>query len=230
MIIFKETLTNACQQNCFYCIDHACPEKGNFLQKEHAIMFAKTAAALGYDAVELCGGEPLLHPDICGLIAEIKAIEGIQTVILTTNGLLLREKLPQLQTAGLDAVNLHLDSMSAEGYTASTGLSQQLNVVLDGMWQTVARNIPLTMTVVLQEHSVSQWGVAVGLTRRYPITVRFASFGAVSSDCPPERVLEALRPSIGDNLTFDGTRYRVDGWKGSFCFGHGICLAEDALI
>ena len=57
-MVFHLCLTNECQCNCFYCSQHVRSGRGEFLPEEHAVELAKKAFELGYDTIELTGGEP----------------------------------------------------------------------------------------------------------------------------------------------------------------------------
>jgi cyclic pyranopterin phosphate synthase len=77
---------------------------------------AEAAAELGIRHIKLTGGEPLVRRGITNLIRELKKIPAIESVTLTTNGTLLKKELPGLLEAGLDAVNISLDTMDREQY------------------------------------------------------------------------------------------------------------------
>ena len=67
-------------------------------------------AELGIKKIKITGGEPLVRPRIPGLIRQIKAIPGIEKVTLTTNGILLKKQMKELAEAGLDSLNISLDT------------------------------------------------------------------------------------------------------------------------
>lgn len=127
-------LTEECDLACRYC-----RRSGNAAQAERS---AVLAAAKGAERVELAGGEPLLWPDVCGLVRELKAQPGTEWVGLTTNGTRLAPLVPELAKAGLDGVNLHLDTCNAFDFAAITGREQVMNDILNGLWAAVARGIP----------------------------------------------------------------------------------------
>lgn len=70
-MVFHLCLTNECQCNCFYCSQHVRSGRGEFLPEEHAVELAKKAFELGYDTIELTGGEPLLHPGFDRIIEKM---------------------------------------------------------------------------------------------------------------------------------------------------------------
>lgn len=113
------SLTDRCNLRCQYCM----PAEGiplinhkEILSYEEIIQIVKSAARIGVKKIRLTGGEPLLRKGIVHLIREIKAIEGIEEVAVTTNGLLLDDMLEDLIEAGLDRVNLSLDTLDEQTF------------------------------------------------------------------------------------------------------------------
>ena len=119
----RVSVTDRCGLRCRYCM----PEEGvewlehsRILSYEQIVRLVRAAAGLGIDAVRLTGGEPLVRKGLDKLVWAVKAIDGIRTVTLTTNGVLLAQQLPALRAAGLDGVNLSLDTLDREQYAAIT--------------------------------------------------------------------------------------------------------------
>ena len=108
------SLTDRCNLRCIYCM----PEEGirqiprtELLDTDEIVRICKVASELGISRIKLTGGEPLVRRICTPLVKELKAIPGICQVTLTTNGILLGEQLPGLMEAGLDAVNISLDTL-----------------------------------------------------------------------------------------------------------------------
>lgn len=165
-------LTEECDLACRYC-----RRSGNAAQAERS---AVLAAAKGAERVELAGGEPLLWPDVCGLVRELKAQPGTEWVGLTTNGTRLAPLVPELAKAGLDGVNLHLDTCNAFDFAAITGREQVMNDILNGLWAAVAHGIPVTVSSVLLPETLPQISVMAGLAKQYLLTVRVVSLPGLS--------------------------------------------------
>ncbi len=113
------SVTDRCNMKCVYCM----PEKGTskyesrqILTYEEIIRLIEAASELGVHKVRLTGGEPLLRRDLHHLIKGIKDIHSITDLSLTTNGILLEEYAKKLVSAGLDRVNVSLDSLIPERY------------------------------------------------------------------------------------------------------------------
>ena len=118
------SVTDRCNLRCLHCM----PEEGvtlmqhaDILSYEEIAVVAAEAAKLGIRRIRLTGGEPLVRPQLHKLAGMLKAVPGIETIVLTTNAVLLKEQLPQLIEAGLDGVNISLNAMDREAYLAFTG-------------------------------------------------------------------------------------------------------------
>jgi GTP 3',8-cyclase len=117
------SITDRCNLRCIYCM----PEKGvelfehrEILSYEEIVRIVGIAAALGVRKIRLTGGEPLIRKNITYLISSLKAIKGIEDISLTTNGVLLEKYAGKLADAGLDRINVSLDTLRPERYTEIT--------------------------------------------------------------------------------------------------------------
>jgi len=117
------SVTDRCNLRCKYCM----PEKGIKLLKHKDILsfeeiaaFTKTAVGNGIDKVRVTGGEPLTRKNIVYLIQLLANIYGIKDLSLTTNGILLAELAKSLKDAGLNRVNVSLDSVDPDRYEEIT--------------------------------------------------------------------------------------------------------------
>ena len=117
------SVTDRCNLRCRYCMPAEgveWVEHSAILTYEQILRIARAAAGLGICKIRLTGGEPLVRKGLAGLVGELKAIGGIRSVTLTTNGLLLADQLPALLDAGLDGVNLSLDTLDRAQFAALT--------------------------------------------------------------------------------------------------------------
>ena len=112
------SVTDRCNIRCFYCM----PENVRFLPRteilsfEEIERFVRVVAALGINKLRLTGGEPLVRHNLPGLIRRLAAIDGIDDIALTTNGILLAEQAQSLKDAGLARLNISLDTLSEETF------------------------------------------------------------------------------------------------------------------
>lgn len=129
------SVTDRCNIRCFYCMpDEAIRFKPReeLLTFEEIVRFVKVVAAAGVDKLRITGGEPLVRNDLAELISHLRAVDGIRDIALTTNGVLLEQHASSLKAAGLDRLNISLDTLREETFqqiTRRTGLQQ----VLDGI-------------------------------------------------------------------------------------------------
>jgi GTP 3',8-cyclase len=119
------SLTDRCNMQCKYCMPqgnvHWFKEE-DVLTYDEIISLVTILAELGIEKIRLTGGEPLLRPNLEDLIISLKRIKAIKSVSMTTNGLLLRDKVKRLKEAGLDSVNISLDSFRATRFKEITGI------------------------------------------------------------------------------------------------------------
>lgn len=128
------SITDKCNLKCVYCkpkdvLKHFA--ESEVLTSEEIIRFVRIAHNHGVRKVRLTGGEPLMRKNIAILISSIKEI-GIPDLSLTTNGIMLAELVRDLKAAGLERVNVSLDSMDAERYKTITN-GGDINRVLEGI-------------------------------------------------------------------------------------------------
>lgn len=113
------SITDKCNLRCIYCMpsDGIAPAvHADILSYEEIIRVATIAAGLGVRKIRLTGGEPLVRKNIVFLISSLKRISGIEDLSLTTNGLLLADHAASLADAGLDRVNVSIDSLRPERF------------------------------------------------------------------------------------------------------------------
>ncbi len=129
------SLTDRCNLRCVYCM----PADGivqvrheDILTYDEITRICRVMAELGIKKVKLTGGEPLVRKNCAWLVRELKSIDGIENVTLTTNGVLLKDQIKDLTAAGLDAVNVSLDTLDPELFFRITR-RDSLDNVLDGI-------------------------------------------------------------------------------------------------
>jgi cyclic pyranopterin phosphate synthase len=129
------SLTDLCNLRCTYCMPAegvALKPRSAFLSYEEIIAVVGEAAALGITKIRLTGGEPLVKKDVCFLVQGLKAVRGVEEVAMTTNGTLLAGMAAALKDAGLDRLNISLDTLDAGKYRTITR-GGDLGAVLRGI-------------------------------------------------------------------------------------------------
>lgn len=113
------SITDQCNLRCLYCVpnkQHAGQDCHGALSFEELLTVARAAVSLGVEKIRITGGEPLVRKGIVEFLAELKKLPGLQKLVLTTNGVLLEEMAADLASAGVDSLNISLDSLVAEKF------------------------------------------------------------------------------------------------------------------
>ncbi len=160
------SVTTACNLACVYCVPDAGGPLGGgrpgscgplrILTFDEIGRIAEAAVRLDITKVRLTGGEPLLRPRLWELVCRLKGIPGLEHVALTTNGVLLSKHAPALKEAGLDSVNVSLDTLSPERYTELTG--GDIRAVLRGILAAREAGIPVKINAVVLEDGEAEIG------------------------------------------------------------------------
>lgn len=144
------SVTDRCNLRCQYCM----PAEGvefiphdEILTYDEILTLGKVFAELGVQKIKITGGEPLVRKDICSLIGALKQIEGIKSVTVTTNGVLLKEHARELSHYGVDGINVSLDTLNRENFKRITR-RDQLDLVLDGIKEAMKYQIPVKINCV----------------------------------------------------------------------------------
>lgn len=170
------SITDVCNFRCTYCLPDGYqgkPDSG-FLSLDEVRRVIGAFAATGTSKIRITGGEPSVRGDLPEIIAAAKATPGIRTVALTTNGYRLPERIDGWAAAGLDALNLSIDSLDPGVFAAITGHTR-LRELLDGLDRALALGIPRVKvnTVLLRGHNDGQIDRFLDWIRDLPITLRF---------------------------------------------------------
>lgn len=128
----RVSLTTACNFKCSYCRPSSAVNTRELIADSELARLIGMFARLGIAKVRFTGGEPLLRKEIVRIIHDISKLNGIFRIALSTNGYLLRQKLPSLVDAGLNGVNISLDSLRRDVFRRITGVDG-LDRVLDSI-------------------------------------------------------------------------------------------------
>ena len=170
------SVTDRCNLRCIYCM----PEEGVqhvsrslILQEEEILRICRAMAELGIRKIKLTGGEPLVRSGMPQLVEKLKNMTGIEKVTLTTNGVLLKEQMKDFARAGLDGLNISLDTLD-EACSRRITRRDELGRTLEGISEAMKYpeiSLKINCVPVLEdpENLVS----VAGLAKRYPLHVRF---------------------------------------------------------
>lgn len=129
------SITDKCNFRCTYCMPaEGLPwlKKAEILSYEEIVRLTRVMVGLGIEQVRLTGGEPLVRRDIPELVRQLRAIGGLRSLSVTTNGILLKQLAGPLAEAGLTRINVSLDSLIREKFAQLTR-RDQLSRVLEGL-------------------------------------------------------------------------------------------------
>ena len=229
-------MTDLCNLRCRYCMPDGVEklEREAVLTYEEFLRLAALFARCGIDTVRVTGGEPLVRKNVAQLVAGLKETPGIRRVTLTTNAVLLAEQLPALLDAGLDSVNISLDTLRPEVFRQITA-RDDFAAVQAGLQAALESGLPVKLNCVPQagvnEGELEQ---LAALAKDNAMQVRFIEmmpigYGA-AMPCisgPELRARFARRwPELAplsaaqEHALGDGPAvyYTVPGWQGSIGF------------
>lgn len=222
------SVTDKCNLRCRYCM----PEEGvckkaheDMLTEDEMITAVEAAASLGITKVRITGGEPLVKKNIVSICRRAAAVEGIEEVCLTTNGVLLPQLGKALKDAGVKRINLSLDTLDPEKYAHITRIGrleafqQGLQAAFDAGFEKIKVN-----AVLIGGFNDDEIEALANLTRQYPLDMRFIELMPILDNdefgpaayVPYSKVLEKLpdaRPVTPDGGV--AKLYRLPGALGN---------------
>ncbi|MDQ8735730.1 GTP 3',8-cyclase MoaA [Paenibacillus sp. LHD-38] len=235
------SVTDRCNLRCLYCM----PEEGmdfteseNLMSYDQIVEVVEAGAALGITKLRITGGEPLIRPGLDGLISRLSAIDGIQDIALTTNGIFLAKQAEALKAAGLNRVNISLDTLDSSRFRfiARRG---ELKRVMEGIEAAAAVGFdPIKLNcVLLKEVNEDEIADFLKLAYDQPMHVRFIEYMPIGHAdenwkkhyLPLTRVLEVAeregyeisrRTNVHGNGPSDD--WQMKGARGSFGLIHPI--------
>ncbi len=131
----RMSVTDLCNLRCRYCMPaEGVPKLSHkeILTFEQMLRIARVAVSLGIEKIRITGGEPLVRKNLIHFLTELAAVGGLKELVLTTNGMLLRRYARELRSAGVHRLNVSLDSLRPETFSALTR-GGNLETVLDGI-------------------------------------------------------------------------------------------------
>ncbi|XP_066252075.1 molybdenum cofactor biosynthesis protein 1 [Euwallacea similis] len=174
------SLTERCNLRCQYCMPEEgviLSQKPNLLTTNEIIKISELFVKQGVNKIRLTGGEPTIRKDLVEIIGKLKSLTGLETVAMTTNGLTLTRQLVALQKAGLDVLNISLDTLKADKYEKITRRNG---------WKRAMMGIDLALQlgyspvkincVIMKDLNDSELLDFVDLTKDKDIDVRFIEY------------------------------------------------------
>ena len=230
------SVTDLCNLRCRYCMPDGVDklEREDILTYEEFLRLAALFARCGVDTVRVTGGEPLVRKGVEQLVKGLKAIPGIRKVTMTTNAVLLEQQLPALLEAGLDSVNISLDTLDPALFAKITA-RDAFAAVQAGIHAALESGIPVKLNCVPQVGvNEGELEALAALAQDKPLQVRFIEmmpigYGAAMPCISGPELLARFRrrwpelaplPGAACAALGDGPAvyYTVPGWKGDVGF------------
>ncbi len=215
----RVSVTDRCDLKCSYCISEDRKFKEDILSFDEIINICREAAKLGISKIKITGGEPLLREDVSCLIKELRSVEGIESVTLTTNGVLLEKYAEDIYNAGTDSVNISLDCLDRDIYKKITGCDC-LEKVLGGIDAAYDLNIPIKINTVLLK-GINDSMDTMLLAKNRNIDVRFIELMPIGEGKKFEPMLNNKSLMIKRQYkrgNGPAVYYSLEGYKGSIGF------------
>lgn len=221
------SVTDLCNCRCVYCMgENGVPRLPHsaILSFEEIEEIVRAAVSLGVTKVRLTGGEPLVRRGIDELVRRLRGIEGVEELAMTTNGARLAEYAAQLKSAGLDRLNVSLDTLDPEKFRRITRIGELRDTLdgLDAARRAGFERIKLN-TVLMGGVNDDEIAEIAALAKDGAFDVRFIELMPIG-ECtdwdrrhflPAERVLEYLPK--GERVPSDGVAelWRPAGFRGT---------------
>ena len=240
------SITDRCNIRCFYCMPAENVEfrpREEILTYEEIERFATVAARLGINRLRITGGEPLVRKNLAGLIERLSAIGGIEDIALTTNGVLLAEQAADLKNAGLQRLNISLDTLDDDVFfklSRRRGIEQ----VIAGIHQAKKLGFKKIRLNAIAIKSITEQEIVplAAFARQYDLELRFIEFMPLDADDQWQRqqvltgdeiksILEAsfceLLPVTRDDVSQPAVDFRFSDNQGRIGFinplSHPFC-------
>ncbi|XP_072545202.1 molybdenum cofactor biosynthesis protein 1 isoform X2 [Salminus brasiliensis] len=229
------SLTEKCNLRCQYCMPEEgvkLTPRGQLLNTEEVLTLTRLFVQEGVEKIRLTGGEPLIRPDVLHIITEMRKLEGLKTIAVTTNGMNLTRMLPGLKKAGVDLLNVSLDSLVPAKFEFIVR-RKGFHKVMEGIDKAIKMGYnPVKVNcVVMRGLNEDELLDFVALTEKKPLDVRFIEYmpfdgnkwnfkKMVSYAEMLDRIKQqwpSLEPVPGDE-TGTAKAFRVPGFQGQLGF------------
>ncbi len=229
------SITDRCNLRCTYCM----PEEGieqqlrheDLLSYEEILRLARCFAALGIRKIKLTGGEPLVRLGCCDLVRQLKVLPGIEQVTITTNGVLLAEMAEDLIAAGIDGINVSLDTVEREIFAQITRRDYFDKVMagLERVKELQFSNLKINCVPIVQFNG-DQIVKLAQQAQDYPLAVRFIELmpiglGSTYTAVSKEDIMKLLTEAFGPLQPYEeklgngpAEYYSLPGFQGKIGF------------
>jgi cyclic pyranopterin phosphate synthase len=201
------SITDVCNFRCNYCLPdgYSCDHDRDFLSFDEIKRVARAFAEMGTEKIRITGGEPSLRKDLPEIIAACKQTPGIKKVAITTNGYKLPEHLSGWLDAGIDAINISIDSLDPRMFHSITG-HNKLPHILKGIDMALAdgRASIKINTVLMREFNGYDIQTYLDWLKETPVTLRFIELMQTGDNQEFFDAQHVQGSRIKQNLILDG--------------------------
>jgi GTP 3',8-cyclase len=225
------SVTDRCNMRCRYCMPAEGVSKlchDDILSYEELFLIARAAVVLGIEKIRVTGGEPLVRKGIVDFLARLAGIPGLRQLVLTTNGLFLGEMSDDLRAAGVQRLNISLDSLRPDVFSQITR-GGDLSRVLAGIAAAERAGFPIKINMVVMRGINDEEVIEVAsLAREKRYTIRFIEYmpaireeGWQSLLVPGQEIMTRigehfeLSPVVKKDLAGPAREYRLAGGAGT---------------
>ncbi len=235
MDYLRISVTDRCNFRCQYCMpeDIKFQDSSELLSLEEMLTFAEACLQVGVTKVRITGGEPLVRKGVVDFVGNLKVM-GFEDVTMTTNGFLLKENLDGLVAAGLDRINISIDTLQQDKFAFITRRNHFQKV-----WDAIMAALETPLSPV-KLNAVAMRGInddeiveMAKLTLHYPMHVRFIELMPLNGDTDGSRfralfisgkeILERAQGELGDLREVEredpaapADEFKFDGAPGTF--------------
>lgn len=164
---------------CVYCMpsnNTKWLEQDNLLSYEQITRLAQIFVSLGIEKIKITGGEPLVRGNVENLIKSLSSIEGLRSISMTTNGILLRDKIKILKESGLESLNISLDTFKPDRFKSMSGIDG-FDKVRNAINTAIDENLPVKInTVIMRGWNDDEISHFVRFARDTGCIVKFIEF------------------------------------------------------
>ena len=206
------SLTDRCNLRCRYCMPDDVESVGHdaVLRYEEMMVVCQASLTLGIDRFKITGGEPFVRRGAVDFMRALKGLDGVRSVTVTTNGMLLEKALPDLVDLGIDGINISLDTLDAEQYHRLTG-GGDLSVVVSALQAAVKAGVNVKVNAVLLAATRNQILNLAKFAQNMAVDVRFIElmpigFGTTLAGLTRQECLDILYRAYPDLAATDEVR------------------------
>lgn len=225
------SITDKCNFRCAYCKPNGNLESQDAMSDEEILQLCSALTKLGIRYLKITGGEPLVRPNIINLLRQMKQIEGIEQVTITTNGSMLESYLEELAAMKIDGINISMDAVEDDLFRNITGNGDVSPIIrsLKRSQQLEIKNVKINC-VLIKDVNETEYTKLIELVKAYDISIKFIemmpigtgkSFSVYSLHDLKNQIeqkfgtLELVKGKYGNG---PAQYYRLNGFKGKIGF------------